>query len=139
MTTASPDPDRLYRLLVEHGFTLAGRSRGSTRLVWPGGDERWDTVSVPNAGQYPDEFAENMNGVLDDLRRRAAWGKAAESVLAAVDDLIPVHLSDGTAWFPGSDGEPVELGDVDSEGRPSPAEEMFGADALRSLNGGGTR
>lgn len=164
MTDRLPDPDHLYRLLTANGFTLAGRSRGSARLVWPGGDERWDTISLPNAGQYPDEFAENMNAVVSDLRRRAAWGKAAEAVLAATGiepdpqpacppcmgdhipgvrhaeaDLIPVRLSEGAAWFPGRDGEPVELGDVDSEGRPSPAEEMFGADMLRRLNEGEPR
>ncbi len=53
---------------------------------------------------------------------------------SADDDLIPVRLSDGTAWLPARDGTPLELGDRDEDGNPSPAEEMFGADALRRMN-----
>ncbi len=50
------------------------------------------------------------------------------------DDLIPVRLSGGTAWFPARDGTPLELGERDEDGNPSPAEEAFGADVLRRMN-----
>ncbi len=50
------------------------------------------------------------------------------------DDLIPVRLSDGTAWFPGRDGTPLELGERDEGGNASPAEEAFGTDMLRRMN-----
>lgn len=54
------------------------------------------------------------------------------------DDRIPAFLSNGCAFFPGVDGDLVELGDVDAQGRPSPAEAHFGADVLRRMNGGGS-
>lgn len=56
------------------------------------------------------------------------------------DDLIPVRLSDGGCWLPSTDGtEMVKVGNVDSHGGPSPAEEAFGADFFRRLNESGPR
>lgn len=49
-------------------------------------------------------------------------------------DLIPAFLSPGGCFFPAESGGMVELGDVDSEGKPSPTEEHYGAEFLRRLN-----
>lgn len=78
--TELPDRDRLYRLLIEAGFALVGRSRGSERLVWPGGDERYDVITLP-LDATPAEHAEVMGAAIADLRRRLRWGTAAISVL----------------------------------------------------------
>ncbi len=53
---------------------------------------------------------------------------------SADDDQISVRLSGGTAWFPASDGTPLELGERDEDGRLSPTEEAFGAEMLRRMN-----
>jgi hypothetical protein len=51
------------------------------------------------------------------------------------DDRIPAFLSPGSAYFPAASGELIEVGDVDADGNPSPAEAHFGADLPRRLNG----
>lgn len=50
------------------------------------------------------------------------------------DDRIPAFLSGGCGYLPGRTGGGVEVGDVDGNGGPSPAEEHFGAEGLRRLN-----
>lgn len=84
-TTELPDRDRLYRLLIEAGFTLVGRSRGADRLVWPGGDERYDCLWLPRDPTSGEEYAEDMAAVISELRRGLRWGTAAISVLVGAD------------------------------------------------------